>query len=392
MWPDRRIIDLFKTEFPILLAPMAGIMDQDLAIAVAQGGGLASIPCAMITADKAREQVGILRQRVSAPVNLNFFCHTPVAADPAREAGWKARLGSYYGEFGLDPAAPVNAANRAPFDEAACALVEELKPEVVSFHFGLPDAALVKRVKAAGAIVMASATIVKEAIWLEQHGADVIIAQGAEAGGHRGMFLTENIYEQPGTFALVPQVVDAVKVPVIAAGGIADGRGIAAAFALGASGVQIGSAYLRCPESKVSRAGPRAVRAVGRRFHRHYQCHDRPARARRRQPPDARGRPDLAGCAGVPARGDRARPAEGRRRKARQGRFHQCLGGAGDRDGHRHAGGRTDPRAGGERVGAAERARRLAFASRRTPMRSYLHLCSMVSAGRRRHPVDRGVE
>jgi nitronate monooxygenase len=252
MWPDRRIIDLFKTEFPILLAPMAGIMDQELAIAVAQGGGLASLPCAMISADKAREQVGILRQRVSAPVNLNYFCHTPVDADPAREAGWKRRLAPYYAELGLDPAAPVNAANRAPFDEAMCALVEELKPEVVSFHFGLPLVAMVKRIKAAGAIVVASATIVKEAIWLEAHGADVIIAQGAEAGGHRGMFLTENIYEQPGTFALVPQVVDAVKVPVIAAGGIADGRGIAAAFALGASGVQIGSAYLRCPESKVS--------------------------------------------------------------------------------------------------------------------------------------------
>jgi nitronate monooxygenase len=252
MWPDRRIIDLFKTEFPILLAPMAGIMDQELAIAVAQGGGLASLPCAMISADKAREQVGILRQRVSAPVNLNYFCHTPVDADPAREAGWKRRLAPYYAELGLDPAAPVNAANRAPFDEAMCALVEELKPEVVSFHFGLPLVAMVKRIKAAGAIVVASATIVKEAIWLEAHGADVIIAQGAEAGGHRGMFLTENIYEQPGTFALVPQVVDAVKVPVIAAGGIADGRGIAAAFALGASGVQIGSAYLRCPESTVT--------------------------------------------------------------------------------------------------------------------------------------------
>jgi nitronate monooxygenase len=127
-----------------------------------------------------------------------------------------------------------------------------LKPEVVSFHFGLPDQALLKRVKAAGAIVMSSATIVKEAVWLERNGADIIIAQGAEAGGHRGMFLTDNLAEQPGTFALVPQVVDAVKVPVIAAGGIADGRGIAAAFALGASAVQIGSAYLRCPESKVS--------------------------------------------------------------------------------------------------------------------------------------------
>ena len=251
MWPDRRLLDLFKTEFPIVLAPMAGAMDADLVIAAAQGGALGSLPCAMITADKAREQVNIIRQRVSAPVNLNFFCHTPVAADPAREAGWKARLGAYYKEFGLDPAAPIAAANRAPFDAAYCAVVEELKPEVVSFHFGLPSQDLVRRVKAAGAIVMSSATTVKEAIWLEENGADVIIAQGAEAGGHRGMFLTENIAEQPGTFALVPQVVDAVKVPVIAAGGIMDGRGIAAAFALGAAGVQLGTAYLRCPESKV---------------------------------------------------------------------------------------------------------------------------------------------
>src|SRR3954447_962277 len=251
MWPDRRIIDLFKTEFPIVLAPMAGIMDADLVIAGAQGGALGSLPCAMLSPEKTREQVNIIRQRVSAPVNMNFFCHTAVDADPAREAGWKARLTPYYKELGLDPSAPFTAANRAPFDEAMCALVEDLKPEVASFHFGLPDQALLGRVKAAGCLVMSSATIVKEAIWLEQNGADVIIAQGAEAGGHRGMFLTENIAEQPGTFALVPQVVDAVKVPVIAAGGIADGRGIAAAFALGASGVQIGSAYLRCPESKV---------------------------------------------------------------------------------------------------------------------------------------------
>jgi nitronate monooxygenase len=251
MWPDRRLLDLFKTEFPIVLAPMASAIDHELVIAVAQGGGLGSLPCAMIPVEKAREQINIVRQRVTAPLNLNFFCHTPVAADLAREAGWKARLTPYYNELGLDPTASVAAANRAPFDEAMCALVEEMKPEVVSFHFGLPDAALLKRVKATGAIVMSSATIVREAIWLEENGADVIIAQGAEAGGHRGMFLTENIAEQPGTFALVPQVVDAVKVPVIAAGGIADGRGIAAAFALGASGVQIGTAYLRCPESKV---------------------------------------------------------------------------------------------------------------------------------------------
>jgi nitronate monooxygenase len=263
MWPDRRLIDLFKTEFPIVLAPMAGVMDAELVIAVAQGGGLGSLPSAMLSPEKAREQVNIIRQRVSAPVNMNFFCHKPVQLDAESEARWKQRLASYYGEHGLDPAAPIKAANRAPFDAGFCEVVEELKPEVVSFHFGLPEPALLARVKAAGCLVISSATTVKEAVWLERNGVDAVIAQGAEAGGHRGMFLTDNIGEQPGTFALVPQVVDAVKVPVIASGGIADGRGIAAAFALGASGVQIGSAYLRCPESKVSAAG-RAALAEGR--------------------------------------------------------------------------------------------------------------------------------
>jgi nitronate monooxygenase len=259
MWPDRRLLDLFKTEFPIVQAPMAGVMDADLVIAASQGGALGSLPCAMLSVEKAREQVNITRQRVSAPVNMNFSCHQVVDIDPKSEAQWKQRLVPYYKELGLDPAVPVSVTNRMPFDTAMCGLVEELKPEVVSFFYGLPDQALMKRVKAAGCILMASATIVREAIWLEESGVDVIIAQGAEAGGHRSMFLTENIAEQPGTFALVPQVVDAVKVPVIAAGGIADGRGIAAAFALGASGVQIGTAYLRCPESKVIAAARTAL-------------------------------------------------------------------------------------------------------------------------------------
>lgn len=259
MWPDRRLIDLFKTEFPIVLAPMAGVMDSELVIAVAEGGGLGSLPSAMLSPEKAREQVNIIRQRVKAPVNMNFFCHTSIELTSDAEARWKQRLAGYYTEHGLDPAAPISAANRAPFDAAFCEVVEELKPEIVSFHFGLPEQALLERVKAAGCLVISSATTVKEAVWLEQHGVDAVIAQGAEAGGHRGMFLTDKIAEQPGTFALVPQVADAVKVPVIAAGGIADGRGIAAAFALGASGVQIGSAYLRCPESKVSAGGRKAL-------------------------------------------------------------------------------------------------------------------------------------
>lgn len=259
MWPTNRLIDLFEIEVPIVQAPMAGVQDADIMIGAAEGGAMGSLPCAMISVDKAREQIGIVRQRVSTPLNMNFFCHQAVAADAQGEAKWRQRLAPYFKEAGLDPNAEITAANRAPFDDAMCALVEELKPKVVSFHFGLPEKRLLDRVKAAGCLVIGSATIVREAVWLEQHGADAIIAQGAEAGGHRGMFLTEEIAYQPGTFALVPQVADAVSVPVIAAGGIADGRGIAAAFALGASGVQIGSAYLRTPESKVSAVGRAAL-------------------------------------------------------------------------------------------------------------------------------------
>ena len=259
MWPDRRLLDLFKIDVPIVQAPMAGVMDAELVIAACEGGALGSLPCAMLSVEKAREQVNIIRQRVSTPVNMNFFCHTAVDADPAREAGWRQRLGDYYKELGLDPRMDIQAANRAPFDAAMCELVEELKPEVVSFHFGLPDKALLRRVKAAGSVVIGSATVVKEAVWLEENGADAVIAQGAEAGGHRGMFLTENIAAQPGTMSLVPQVVDAVRVPVIAAGGIADGRGIAATFALGAAGVQIGTAYLYTPDAKVSALGRAAL-------------------------------------------------------------------------------------------------------------------------------------
>jgi len=252
MWPDRRLTDLFQIKRPILLAPMAGAMDFELAAAVAQGGGLGSLPCAMLDSARAREQMREFRARSQAKVNLNFFCHTPPELNNAREARWRERLAPYYRELGIDPAAPVPTSMRQPFNEDFCAVVEETKPGVVSFHFGLPEDGLLKRVKAAGCAVLSSATTVAEACWLEARGVDAIVAQGYEAGGHRGMFLSDDLAAQVGTFALVPQIVDAVKVPVIAAGGITDARGIAAAFALGAAAVQIGTAFLFTPEAKIS--------------------------------------------------------------------------------------------------------------------------------------------
>ena len=200
-------------------------------------------------------------RRDEKPINLNFFCHKPPVQNNAREAAWRDRLAPYYVELGLDPRGPVPSVNRAPFNAELCDIVVDLKPAVASFHFGLPEPALLQRVKDAGCKVISSATTVAEARWLEERGVDAIIAQGAEAGGHRGIFLSDDISTQAGTFALVPQVVDAVKVPVIAAGGIADARGIAAAFALGAAGVQIGTAYLHCPESKISAPHRAALKA-----------------------------------------------------------------------------------------------------------------------------------
>lgn len=263
MWPDRRLLDLLSIEAPIVQAPMAGVMDAELAIAAAQGGALASLPCAMVSLDKVREQVGAFRAAVDAPINLNFFSHQSQPSDPQSEARWRGRLSGYAEELGLEDGYAAPAANRAPFDEAMCALVEELRPEVVSFHFGLPPERLLAPVKACGARVLASATVVREAVWLEERGVDAVIAQGAEAGGHRGMFLTDDVAAQPGLFALLPQVVDAVKVPVIATGGIADGRGIAAAFALGAAGVQLGTVYMHCPEAKVSALARAAMQQAG---------------------------------------------------------------------------------------------------------------------------------
>jgi len=264
MWPDRRLIDLFGIEHPIVLAPMAGAMDVELAIAVAQAGGFGSLPSALLDAEKLRAQVAQFQAAAPGkPLNLNFFVHRPAVPNNAREHAWREALKPYYAELDIDPAAPVPASNRAPFNDALCEVVEEIRPRVVSFHFGLPTPALVKRVQAASSLILGSATTVAEARWLEDHGCDVVIAQGFEAGGHRGHFLSDNLAAQPGTFALVPQVVDAVNVPVIAAGGISDARGIVAALALGAAAVQIGSAYLHCPESKIMPPHRAALKSAG---------------------------------------------------------------------------------------------------------------------------------
>jgi nitronate monooxygenase len=195
-----------------------------------------------------RRELFQIHSQTKRAYNVNFFCHAPPLPAPEREEAWLAALSSYYEELGIDVASIPKGPARIPFGPEAAAVLEEFKPRVVSFHFGLPSPDLVARVKAMGSVVLSSATTVEEAIWLERHGVDAVIAQGAEAGGHRGMFLTGDIGTQVGTFALVPQVVKAVKVPVIAAGGIADAKGVAAAMALGASGVQAGTAYLLCPE------------------------------------------------------------------------------------------------------------------------------------------------
>ncbi len=261
-WPDRSILKLLGVEAPIIQAPMSGFSTVEMAVAVSRAGGLGSLACAQLTLEQAKDALAAFRRDAPGPVNLNFFCHRPPQPNPAVMAAWHKSLRAYYLEYGLDPDAPPPTANRIPFDETFCALVENERPEIVSFHFGLPEPRLLDRVRATGAKVLSSATTVAEAVWLEQHGADAVIAMGYEAGGHRGSFLTTDMAAQPGTFALVPQVADAVSLPVIAAGGIADARGIVAALALGAAAVQIGTAYLFCPEARVTAAHRKALEAA----------------------------------------------------------------------------------------------------------------------------------
>ncbi len=244
---------LIPSRHPLLQAPMAGAQGAALALAVCAAGGVGSLPAAMLSPESLKAELQVMREQARGPWNVNFFCHTPPEPDGAAEARWREALRPFFNEAGIDSAAVPAGAGRVPFSHAVADVVEPFAPPVVSFHFGLPAADLLARVKSWGSRVVSSATTVEEAVWLQAHGADAVIAQGLEAGGHRGMFLSTELGTQLGTFALLPQVVRAVQVPVIAAGGIADATGVRAAMALGAAGVQVGTAYLCCPEATTSR-------------------------------------------------------------------------------------------------------------------------------------------
>lgn len=244
-----KLTQLLGIKFPLIQAPMAGVQGSALAIAVSNAGGLGSLPCAMLSTDELIQELKTIRAQTDKPFNVNFFCHTPPEADPIKDKAWQAVLSPYYKEYKIDPAvSSAPAAKRLPFNMEAIEILEQYKPNVVSFHFGLPAAELLARVRKWGARIIASATTVEEALWLEEKGVDAVIAQGLEAGGHRGHFLSHDLTRQVGTFALLPQIVQAIRCPVIAAGGIADNEGVLAALNLGASAVQVGTAYLLCPE------------------------------------------------------------------------------------------------------------------------------------------------
>ena len=253
--------NLLGIDLPIIQAPMAGAQASAMASAVSSAGGLGSLPCAMLNAEGMRNELTIIASQTNKPINVNFFCHAPPIIDAAREAAWREKLAPFYTEFGIDPATIPAGPGRAAFNDEMAEILEEFKPPVVSFHFGLPPDRLLERVRKMGAKIFSSATTVAEALWLEAKGVDAVIAQGLEAGGHRGIFLSEDLTTQVGTFALLPQIVRAVKIPVIAAGGIASAEGVRAAIEMGATAAQIGTSYLLCPEATISNVHRAALKS-----------------------------------------------------------------------------------------------------------------------------------
>lgn len=248
--------------FPLIQAPMGSSQDARLALAVGAAGGLGSVAGATLGPEALERELQAM-QAAGRPYNVNFFVHAPPVPDAAREARWRAALAPYYAERGLAPAPPSGAASRQPFGPESAEVLERFRPAVVSFHFGLPAPALLARVRRLGARVISSATTLEEAQWLDAQGVDAVIAQGLEAGGHRGHFLSADISRQSGTLDLVGQLVGALRVPVIAAGGIADAQGVRAAMARGASAVQVGTAFLLCTESTTGAAHRARLKEAG---------------------------------------------------------------------------------------------------------------------------------
>jgi nitronate monooxygenase len=274
-----RMTDLFGIELPIIQAPLAGVQGSALAIAVCKAGGLGSLPCAMLAPEAIRKEIEAIHAATDRPYNLNFFCHAPPVPDAAREARWRAALAPYYAEFGIDPGGVPAGPGRLPFSDAVADVIEPFAPPVVSFHFGLPAPHLVERVRAWGAKILSSATTVDEARWLDDHGVDAIIAQGLEAGGHRGHFLSMELALQMRTFDLLSRILDSTKLPVIATGGLATPEAVAEAFRLGAAGVQVGTAYMLCPEATTGPLHRAALQAAsGRDTHLTNLFTGRPAR------------------------------------------------------------------------------------------------------------------
>jgi len=253
---------MLNLAFPIIQAPMAGVQDSALAIAVSNAGALGSLPCAMLSSEALHVELSKLRSATDKPFNVNFFCHRSPMPDAAAEAQWQKALLPYYEELGLDADAIPSGPGRLPFSDEAADILAAFRPAVVSFHFGLPSAELLARVRSWGSRIFSSATTLEEALWLEEQGVDAVIAQGVEAGGHRGMFLTDDLTTQVGTFALLPQLKQALRVPVIAAGGIATPEGVKAALALGADAVQVGTSYLLCHEATTSAVHRQALQSV----------------------------------------------------------------------------------------------------------------------------------
>lgn len=236
-------------ELPVIQAPLAGVQDAELALAVSAAGGLGSLPCAMLSPETLKSQLARVAAATSRPVNLNFFCHVMREPDAAAERRWRDVLAPYYREFGVDPPEPSIEGVRRPIDDETLDLLEPFRPKVVSFHFGLPPDRLLHRIKSWGALVLSSATTVDEGRWLERRGADVVIAQGIEAGGHRGHFLSDDLSLQPTTRALVAGLRQSIALPIVAAGGIGSRDEVVEMLELGADAVQVGSAYLACPEA-----------------------------------------------------------------------------------------------------------------------------------------------